>query len=514
LLASLSLAAAAQTRFTPTTTLTAEVANNTSAADLFPGQSNGNIAPGNVSKVPLRSLLYPGSAAKIYAHLVQWFGYGNHVDVGYSSGDAVQVQKQVQDMISRGLDGAIIDWYGRGNTRKVSYAYDQAGQLLMHEAEQHPGFAFAIMLDAGATRGCESVPHCNPTENLIQDLNYANKTYEQSPAYLRQDGRPVVFFFGLEAHKIEWDRVRSHLDGNPILIFRNAGAFRGGESDGGYSWISPFQSSEADPMALNYLVHYYRTAQRHENSFSLGSAYKGFDDSIALWSANRLVRQQCGQTWLQSIAQANQFYSLQKQMIGIQLVTWNDYEEGTEFETGIANCVKVQSWVKGTTVFWKIQGDAATVDHYTVFLSRDGEALMPLADLAAEEHSLDLADFLLEPADYKVYVKAVGKPSLTNQMSEGDRITVPDRRANIQFPAAMEISSTAGVAPATITVTLNGAFSPDQTVIDFGDGTVITGQATAEHVYRLPGAYTVMATVTNQAGLKHTEITVVDLATP
>ena len=432
---------------TPTTTLTAQTSNNTSASNSFTGLPNGNAAPGNVSKVPLRSLLYPGSAAKIYAHLVQWFGYGNHVDVGYSSGDAVQVQKQVRDMISRGLDGAILDWYGRGNTRKVSSAYDQASQLLMHEAEQHPGFNFAIMLDAGATRGCESVRNCNPTENVIQDLNYAHRVYQQSPAYLRQDGRPVVFFFGLEAHEIDWDRVRSHLDGNPILIFRNAGAFRGGESDGGYSWISPFQASEADPMALNYLVNYYRTAQRHESSFSLGSAYKGFDDSIALWSADRHVRQQCGQTWLQSMAAANQFYSSQKQMIGIQLVTWNDYEEGTEFETGIANCVKVQSWVKGTTVSWKLQGDAATVDHYTVFLSRDGENLMPLADLAADAHSLDLADFLLEPADYKVYVKAVGKPSLTNQMSEGNGITVPDGRANIQFPAAMVVSSTAGVAP-------------------------------------------------------------------
>ncbi|HZE24806.1 MAG TPA: hypothetical protein VE054_12470 [Blattabacteriaceae bacterium] len=108
-----SVSSFAGTRFRPSTTLTVETSNNTSGADQFAGQANGNIAPGNVSKVPLQTLLYPGSTAKIYAHLVPWFGFGDHVDVGYTSSDVLQIQKQVTDMISRGIDGVIIDWYGR-----------------------------------------------------------------------------------------------------------------------------------------------------------------------------------------------------------------------------------------------------------------------------------------------------------------------------------------------------------------------------------------------------------------
>src|SRR5262245_55789622 len=109
-----SLLASAGTTFKPTTTLAAETGNNTSAAPGFAGQSNGNIAGANISKVPVRSLLYPGSTAKIYAQFLPWFGFGDHVDVGYMSTDVAQVQKQVTDMASRGIDGAIIDWYGRG----------------------------------------------------------------------------------------------------------------------------------------------------------------------------------------------------------------------------------------------------------------------------------------------------------------------------------------------------------------------------------------------------------------
>lgn len=517
LLSVLFVSAAAQTHFNPTTTLTAETGNNTSAADNFPGQMNGNLLPGNVSKVPLQSLLYPGSTAKVYAHLVQWFGYGDHVDVGYVSGDALQVQKQVADMISRGLDGAIVDWYGRGEQRKTFHAYDMGTQLLMQEAEQHPGFSFAVMADVGANKDCEREHGCDPTENLIEDLNYAYRTYEQSPAYLKNNDRPVVFFFGQEGHGINWQRVRAHVTGNPLFIFRNSGAFGKQASDGGFSWVSPLQANEKDPMALNYLVNYYATAQRHDQQFSLGTAYKGFDDSIALWGAKRHIDQQCGQTWLQSIAEANQFYSDKQQMLGIQLVTWNDYEEGTEFETGISNCVKLTSWTRNASVFWNVKGDATTIDHFTVFVSQDGENLMPIADLAADTRSLNLSKFGLNNGEYTVYVKAIGKPSLSNEMSEGHRITISSQAAavNNAIPLDAKFSVTTAPALASISVVVGGGiFLPAQTVIDFGDGTVTTGEISTQHVYKLPGVYTVMITVINQAGIRSTQTAAITVTAP
>jgi hypothetical protein len=38
---------------------------------------------------------------------------------------------------------------------------------------------------------------------------------------------------------------------------------------------------------------------------------------------------------------------------------------------------------------------------------------------------MDLAQFNLEPGTYLVYVKAIGKPSLTNKMSTGVQLIVP-----------------------------------------------------------------------------------------
>src|SRR5256885_9683285 len=73
---------------TPTTTMQAETANNSSTADSFAGLSNANEASGNISKLPLRSLLYAAANTKIYAHFMPWFGQPGHIDVGYSSADA------------------------------------------------------------------------------------------------------------------------------------------------------------------------------------------------------------------------------------------------------------------------------------------------------------------------------------------------------------------------------------------------------------------------------------------
>ncbi len=413
-----SLLASAATPFAPTTTLAAETGNNTSAAASFAAQSNGNIAGSNISKVPMRSLLYPGSTAKIYAHFVPWFGFGDHMVVGYTSNDVAQVQKQVGDMISRGFDGVVIDWYGRGTLNHNFVYYDQATQDMMHEVEAHPGFTFAVMEDVGALKQCNSTPGCNVTQTMIDDLNYANTTYWNSPAYLHFNGRPVVYFFGEEAYTIDWNLARSSVAGNPIFVFRNAGGFNYAQAGGGYSWVEPTTTG------MTYLDGFYSAALTFPTDYVTGSAYKGFNDALAAWTAHRLTPQNCGQTWLTSVAEAGKYYSTSNQLFGIQLVTWNDYEEGTEIETGIDNCVAVNASVSGTVASWTITGQMNTVDHFSVYVSQDGQNLMWLADEATTVSSLDLATFGLPAGNYTVFVKATGKPSITNKMSNGPQVTL------------------------------------------------------------------------------------------
>src|SRR5579859_3902165 len=186
--------------------------------------------------------------------------------------------------------------------------------------------------------------------------------------------------------------------------------------------------------------------------------------------------------------------------VSIQIVTWNDYEEATEIETGIDNCVTVSAAVSGTTVSWNITGQANTVDHFTIFASQDGETLMWLADAPVTAASLDLAQFSLNSGNYIVYVKAVGKPSLTNKMSAGVQLTVP----NLPPTVALTVTPTSGTGPLTVNSSTAGSSDPDGTIastsIDFGDGSAAVSATSASHVYNTAGTYIVTANVTDNLG--------------
>lgn len=423
------------------TTLSAETGNNTSAADSFATQTNGNIGASNVSKVSLRSLLYTGNNSRIYAHFMPWFGGTNHMNVGYKSDDPVQVNKQVTDMLSRGIEGVIIDWYGPTHTRE-----NNATLYMMKEAESRGGqFHFAITEDVGALKTCASTAGCDITQQMIDDLNYAYNTFYGSPAYMRVGSRPVVFFFGVDAYTIDWIRVRNYAQGNPMFIFRNSGGFTHVQSDGGFSWLSTSGVTSTDPMSLSYLSNFYSKALTYPILQPYGSGYKGFDDSLASWGSNRLITQQCGQTWLASMAKTGQYYSSLNQLPWVQLVTWNDYEEGTELETGIDNCVSISASQSSGLLQWSITGSESTVDHFTVFISTDGQNLMSVGELPASSRSFDVSKLGFAAGNYQLFVKAVGKPFMVNKMSAA----VPYSVAQPASTGSVTIASPANNATVT-----------------------------------------------------------------
>ena len=68
-----------------------------------------------------------------------------------------------------------------------------------------------------------------------------------------------------------------------------------------------------------------------------------------------------------------------------------------------------------------------TVDHFSIYASQDGANLMWLADAPTTTTSLDLAQFSLNSGNYIIFVKATGKPSLTNKISAGVQMTVANQ---------------------------------------------------------------------------------------
>jgi Glycosyl hydrolase family 71 len=388
-----------------TVLLSSVTGNNTSAANGFQTQSNGNLGANNVSKVNIHSLLYSGATTKVFVQYLLWFGQADHMNIGYTSNNATQVQNQINDMVSRGIDGVIIDWYGPNN------AIDQAAQLVMEQAEQHPGFQFAIMVDAGALGA--SSQGGSPQQALIQIMQYAEQKYFSSSAYMKINGQPVVTDFNVDLqYQIDWNAVNAALPVSPRYIFQDNDGFTHTLSDGSYSWVMP----QIGDYGLGYLQNFYSTGMAYPNLETMGATYKGFNDTLASWGSNRIMDQQCGQTWLQTFQQVNSQYSAQNQLPYLQLVTWNDYEEGTETESGIDNCFSLNASLSGSTLEWTINGDENTIDHYAVYASPDGNTLQQIAQVQPGTYSVNLCSAGVPSGTTQVFVQAVGKPSMANRM--------------------------------------------------------------------------------------------------
>lgn len=436
----------------PTTTLSAETGNNTSTADSFRAQSNGNASAGNVSKVDTRALMYPGSSTAIYAHYMPWFGTTSHMNIGYDTANSNQSARQINDMISRGIQGVIVDWYGRNFAHE-----DQSTESMFNEAKKHAGFKFAIMEDAGALKGS------NKTSDLIADLIYAHQKFQGSGSYMKINGRPVVFFFGVENLPIDWNAVRNQVPGKPIFIFEDSSSFGQTYADGAFSWIGPFGNS--NDWGQNYLLDFYNAGKNTRGKHTVGSVKKGFNDKLSGWSANRVINQNCGQTWLQTFNEIGKHYSKSNQLESLQLVTWNDYEEGSAIEMGIENCVSVNGSASGNVVSWKISGNENTVHHYTVYISTDGQALMPVTDVAPGRHSIDMGQFGFAKGAYTVYVKAVGQPSMKNHMSGPIGFTSSGRGVAVPSNADLNLAAT----PTAVQVIRGSSASTSVTITPSGD---------------------------------------------
>jgi hypothetical protein len=221
-----------------------------------------------------------------------------------------------------------------------------------------------------------------------------------------------------------------------LFVFRNKSGFGYSYSDGAFSWIG--LPTTTDLTGFGYLDDFYSLIPTYSAKLAVGSAWKGFNDTVASWTKNRIVSQQCGTLWLDTFGRTANLFLNPPEML--KVATWNDYEEGTEVETGIDNCAAMSASVSGGTLnfapsFSSAAGNERTIDSYSVFISPDGQNLMKLIDLPAGSRSLNLSTYSLPAGKYSVYVKMNGKPHILNRMSPAATYTVaPNASVTITSP--------------------------------------------------------------------------------
>ncbi len=291
----------------------------------------------NVGHVLREATPTPGAAPRLLAVYEPWFGHPRHINVGYSSQDPLVIRKQIEQAKNLGISGFVVDWYGdREPFLDRSFA-------LMQSIAAEQNFSLAMMYDE-SDQGGDQV-----TDDTLAALEKFRNQYlapgaPGREAYLTYNGRPVIFIFPKGGHT-DWNRVRAaanRWNPPPLLIYENLPAAQAAEFDGFYAWVNPGSkgwTADGSNWGADYLRDFYHAMQtKYPDKIAVGAAWPGFDDRKASWSLGRYMAQRCGRTFADTMRLYRDYYPADRPLPFLLIVTWNDYEEGTAIERGLAKC--------------------------------------------------------------------------------------------------------------------------------------------------------------------------------
>jgi hypothetical protein len=408
----------------------------------------------------------------------------NNVQTGYTANSVNTVAAQAEDLRRRHIDGAIMTWEGAGsNEDKATLAFQSYVNATHCSGPQMCDPTYIIMYDGPSLAynlrstgipgtsgaGCSTAPGSTDLtvfravyENCViahirNDMCYMNGTHWGNDAYEKSGGRPIVQVFPNEnvlpatGGDPSWSHVWQNIEtwnsdlqrncmfapysannGVPLIIFENVGGFTHDASSGSFYWIQPatgitnqFTSNISPFSTSGTLDDFYQTAQAYPGKKTWGAAFKGFNDIQSPWGRNRVMDQQCGQTWVSSLKEING-YAASPAAPFLQVVTWNDYNEGSEIESGIDNCYVISAQIVGITLNWalnptnKALASLTTVSHVEIYDSPDGLNLKLIASVPAGSNGTYSLETLPRGTHY-LFTRMVGKNSILNRISSGAR---------------------------------------------------------------------------------------------
>ena len=243
----------------------------------------------------------------------------------YDSNDPHALECHVLLMKFAGIDGAIIDWYGIKEHRDYAAIHRNTKHLIAYIKKAGLNFAICYedqsikhLVNDEVLRESQALSHGQEVLRWMQDHWFV------ADEYAKIAGRPLLLVFGPQYFKgASWQALFSGLPQPPHFYTLNT--LQEG-ADGVFGWPPVHGGRVVSPAAWRaYLSQLYQKG-------GVGTAFPKFHDiyeEAGVRESYGYLDDQEGTVFGETLELAGESASL------IQIVTWNDYGEGTIIEPTI-----------------------------------------------------------------------------------------------------------------------------------------------------------------------------------
>lgn len=255
----------------------------------------------------------------------------------YDSSDPAVLEYHVLLMKLAGIDGVIVDWYGA--TDFMDYGSNNQATLKLFEFTRKAGLKFAICYEDQTIQHLIDGHHLSAGEAITharEEMLYLQTNWFGDASYLRLNGRPVLLNFGPQyfMQNTNWEDIFS------VLAASNQPAFFNEDnrlpvSLGAFSWPPMWMSQTpgtggvlSDAALKSYLAGFDQKAGAWPAFIS--SAFPRFHDVYQRAGGRNYLGylgDHHGDTFRETLSR-----SLTNSSAIVQVVTWNDFGEGSMIE--------------------------------------------------------------------------------------------------------------------------------------------------------------------------------------
>jgi len=241
----------------------------------------------------------------------------------YHSGDKQVIENHLLMMKYAGVDGILIDWYGTYDLNDFRLIKQNTEQLI--DMLDEVGLEYAIVYeDRFLTDIVNAGLAPSVTAAARNDLSYLQSNLFTDANYIKVNGKPLLLNFGpiVIQNESGWTDAFQNLNPKPtFLTLWNESVDAGTNASGEFAWVYENNAN---------LANFYQNDLPNLN-VGFGSAYPGFNDfyeeggtsTVIGWTIPHSNGATLDQT-LSMAAAAGLDY--------LQLITWNDFGEGTMIE--------------------------------------------------------------------------------------------------------------------------------------------------------------------------------------